>query len=187
MCFFLGTAIAQNPTDALFNAFQPAPSQRFYLDLDTAEGKYSQWSTDDVGTLNAIRASLVVKRLATHAHWMPSFVLALGKNAPDRLGQLSNSVSLQISSPDRHPPLELRIVRYDNGYKTVDEKLDKTLEVNEKLEVELFFAMPDTIVLNLGSAGVRKVKVPWKPGSVIVTGSTCEVMIDPLELGTVNP
>ena len=187
MCLLLGTALAQSPTDALFKAFQAAPNQHFYLDLDSAEGAYSQWRNDDLGTMSAIRASLVIKRIATHIKWLPTFSISLAKDAPERASETPDSVKVQIWSPDRRPPLEMRIIQYHNNQIVADEKLGKTLELNEKMDIELFFVMPDTIVLNLGSTGIRKVKVPWKPKSAVILGSSGQMKVDPLELGTVNP
>jgi hypothetical protein len=171
----------------MFKAFQPAPNQHFYLDLDSAEGKYSQWRNDELGTLNAIRGLFVITKITTHAKWLPSFFIALAKNAPQRASETPDSVRVQIWSPDRRPPLEMRIIQYHNGEIVAEEKLGKTLELNEKMDIELFFVVPDTIVLNLGSAGVRKIRVPWKPSSAVIIGSTGEMKVDPLELGNVNP
>jgi hypothetical protein len=187
MSFLVGTALAQTPTDALFKVFQAAPNQHFYLDLDSAEGSYSQWRNDDLGTLNAIRGSVVIKRITTHIKWLPTFFIALAKNAPERASETPDSVRVQISSPDHRPPLEIRIIQYHNGQVVADEKLSKTLELNEKMDVELFFVMPDTIILNLGNAGIRKVKVSWKPASAVIIGSSGQMKVEPLDLGTVNP
>ena len=185
--FLLGTALGQTPTDALFKAFQVAPNQHFYLDLDSAEGSYSQWRNDDLGTLNAIRASVTIKKMSTHIKWLPTFFVALAKNAPERASESPDSVRVQLWSPDRRPPLEMRIVQYHNGQIVAEEKLGKTLELSEKMDIELFFVAPDTIILNLGSAGIKKVKVSWKPTSAVVIGSSGQMKVEPLELGTVNP
>jgi hypothetical protein len=187
LCFLLGTALAQSPTDALFKAFQAAPNQHFYLDLDSAEGSYSQWRNDDLGTMNAIRGTLVIKKITRHINWLPSFFIALAKNSPERASETPDSVRVQFWSPDRRPPLEMRIIQYHKGQIVSEEKLGKTLELNEKMDIELFFVMPDTIVLNLGSAGIRKVKVSWKPTSAVVIGASGQMKVDPLDLGTVNP
>ena len=55
------------------------------------------------------------------------------------------------------------------------------------LGIELFFVMPDTIVFNLGSAGIRKVKVSWKPTSAVINCSSRQMKVDPVKLGTLNP
>jgi hypothetical protein len=176
-------ALAQGQKQKPLPRFIPAPEQRFYLDLDSREGAYSQWRKDNPGTLNALRASVTINAMSTHARWLPSFSFWFasdGSKDADRVG-------VQLWSPDRKPPLEIKVVRFDGGRVVAQEKLFKTVNLKEKVEIEMFFVPPGLVVINVGDVGVRKFTVPWTMNSMRVVGSTGEMIVDPLDLGTVTP
>ncbi len=66
VCGFLlcASAFAQTPDQppTAVPMFLPAPSQTFYLDLDSPAGVFSMWRHDSLGPLTALQAVLRVPR-----------------------------------------------------------------------------------------------------------------------------
>src|SRR5579864_8237258 len=107
---FLGSSLAQDAQQSTPAAqtFAPAAGQRFYLDLDTAEGAFSEWGHKDLGALTALQATLRVPRLRKDNKFVPAFSVWLQNT---EAGQVRNSVGLQLFAPNRKPPLLIRIVQ----------------------------------------------------------------------------
>src|ERR1700746_3154704 len=52
-----------NGSQVLGQSQRPAPGQSFSLDLDSAEGTYSQWRHEDLSSLTRVHATATVLRL----------------------------------------------------------------------------------------------------------------------------
>jgi hypothetical protein len=134
-----GHALAQssNPSPGLAQAFLPAPGQRFYLDLDSQAGAFSQWLHDDVRALNSLRAVLRVPRLGNDARWLPGFTISLASNETK---DVANDLGLQVVAVNRKPPMTMRLVGHLAGNRTQEIPLTTTLKLNEDLTVEMRWA-----------------------------------------------
>jgi len=182
---FCGAALAQDahqsPPPA--QSFVPAISQTFYLDLDTAEGVYSQWRHDDLGSLSAMQATIRILRVRKAAKWDPAFSLWLQKT---EAGQMRNRVELQLVAPHGKPPLVIRVVRFEGGKPVATESSNKTIGLNENPPVEIDWGTPHTATIKIGDSETHKVSVPWSIDSVGVSVSTGEMEVSPLVLGDVG-
>ena len=182
---FLGAALVQNSTQLPppAQAFVPATSQTFYLDLDTAEGAYSQWRHDDLGSLSAMRATIHIPSLRRDPKWAPTFSLWLQNT---EAGQARNRLALQLSAPDRKPPLVVRVVQVEDGKLVSTESLSRTIDLNDNLVVEMVWGTPHMVTIRINDAEVHKVSIPWYIDSVGVSASTGQLKVDPLVLGSLG-
>jgi hypothetical protein len=144
------------------------------LDLDTAEGAFSQWRHEDIKSLTALNAKMRVPSLRKDEKWLPVFAIWL-QGGEHRIG-------VQLRAPKRQPPLEVRIVRSDKKELVGSEDLPTTIGLNEDLPVEMVWATPNSVTLKVGDQ-TRKIQVPWVVESVVVTASTGQLKVDPLILG----
>jgi hypothetical protein len=182
---FLCAALAQNSTQLPppAQAFVPATSQTFSLDLDTAEGAFSQWRHDDLGSLSAMRATIHVPRLGRDPRWAPTFSLWLQHIEG---GQARNGIALQLLAPTRKPPLVVRVVQVEDGKLVSTESLSRTIDLNESLVVEMVWGTPHMVTIKIGDAEVHKASIPWSIDSVGVSASTGQLKVDPLVLGSLG-
>lgn len=51
----------------------------------------------------------------------------------------------------------------------------------------MVWATPHLVVIRIGDAEEKAIQIPWVASRVEVTGSTGEVKLDPLVLGTMTP
>jgi len=175
------TVLAQEAQRTV-QSFSPAPSQVFYLDLDTAAGASSQWRHDIVGSLSALRATVRVSMIRPDPKWSPTFSLWLQKS---EAGQKHNRVTLQFSTPNQKPPLLIRIVRIDDGKLVADESSDTTVNLGESVNLEMAWTNPNMLIIKIGNSEAHKMTIPWLIDSVGVSASTGEMEVDPLVLGSV--
>jgi len=182
---FLSAALVQNSTQLPppAQAFVPATSQTFYLDLDTAEGAFSQWRHDDLGSLSAMRATIHIPRLRRDPKWAPTFSLWLQHT---EAGQARNRIALQLSAPSRMPPLVLRVGQFEDGKLVSTESLNRTIDLNDNLVVEMVWGTPHLVTIRIGDAEVHKASIPWYIDSVGVSASTGQLKVDPLVLGSLG-
>jgi hypothetical protein len=73
------------------------------------------------------------------------------------------------------------------GEKLAEIPLQSTLKLNEDVRVEMVWATPHLVVIRIGDAEEKAIQIPWVASRVEVTGSTGEVKLDPLVLGTMTP
>jgi hypothetical protein len=177
-----GTVFAQD-TQRSADSFSPAPSQVFYLDLDTAAGASSQWRHDVVGPLNALRATVRIPAIQPDPKWSPTFALWLEKK---EAGQKHDRVTLQVlTPPGQKPPFAIRILRVDDGKLIAEEASDTAVHLGESVNLEMVWTTPNLLTIKIGSSEVHKISIPWLIDSVGVSASTGELEIDPLVLGSV--
>ncbi len=180
----LSCCLAQDSHQPLLpaQAFVPAAGQTFYLDLDTAEGSFSQWRHDDLGSLSAMRATLWVPKLRKEKKWAPLFTVLLINRQE---GQTRNSLGLQLFAPTEKPPLEIRLVQ-TVAEKSSFETLNRTVKLDEKLNVEMIWQTPHMITIRIGDSEPRTINVSWSVNSILIYASTGEMKIDPLVLGSIG-
>jgi hypothetical protein len=173
----------RQPQPSSAPSFVPAPGQRFSLDLDTAPGASSNWQHHDLGSLSALRATIRVPRIGRDAKWAPSFSVWLekadAKQALDRVG-------IQFVSFGQKLPLITRMVQFQAGKLAQTENSEKTLNLSEKVTVEIMWATPHVVTINIGDSESHTLNIPWSIDSVEVSASTGEMQVDPLVLGTVG-
>jgi hypothetical protein len=172
--FFVNAQLTRPTPDA----FVAAPGQKFYLDLDTAEGRFSQWRHDDLGTLNALHASIRIPRVRKDPRWAPSFMIAVQNTEPGR----RRMVALQILSLDRKPPFSLRVIEADDGKIKQTESFSSEPGFDQTIEVEINWATRNLVVVTVGSQ-VHRISVDWPIDNVAVTSSTGQLKADPIVFG----
>jgi hypothetical protein len=165
-------------------AFEPAPGQAFYLDLDSAAGAFSQWRHDELGSLNSLRAVLRVPRIRKDRKWLPTFSIALQSKDPKTL---ANDLLFQVVALDGKLPMKMRLTGHVDGQPTQEVPFQTTLSLNEDLKLDITWRPQQSITIKIGGAETRAVRIGWPVSSVIVAGSTGQLKIDPLVFGTVIP
>src|ERR1019366_9320016 len=181
----LGVVLAQSTPQSPLpeQSFVAATGQRFYLDLDTAEGNYSEWRHEDLSSLSAMRATIRFPRVGKDPKWAPTFSLWLQKT---EAGRTRNSVGLQLFAPSRKPPLSVRVVQLEDGKVVSTENLRRAIDLNENLVVEMAWETPHIVAIRIGETEVHKVSIPWSIDSVAVGASTGELKVDPLVMGNLG-
>jgi hypothetical protein len=175
----LGQDKDQTPGGAI--SFKPAEGQAFRLDLDTAEGAYSEWQHDDVSSFCALHTSVRIKRLRTDVRWVPTFSIWFADS--DKRDQ-GKHLALQFRATYRTPPLETRIVFWDSPTKTLEHTLKTTVKLDKPVPLEIVW-LQHSILMNIGQESVR-LPLDWEIRSIAVSASTGEMKLEPLILGCVE-
>ncbi len=175
--------LAQTAPAPLPGKFNPATGQTFFLDLDTAAGKFSQWRKDDLEGFSALRTELRIERLVNDATWFPTFTIMVASGEAE--GN-ANSLSVQFIAPDHKAPLIARIVGRLKSKPIEEIPLSTKLKLGERVVVEVSWAEANLITVRVGERDSHTIRVPWKVDLLRVTGSTGEVTFDPLVLGTAS-
>jgi hypothetical protein len=170
----------QSPTQT----FKASPGQAFYVDLDTAPGAFSQWRHDDMASLDGLQAILHVPRIRKDGKWLPTFTIYL-RNKDHQT--LANDLGVQLVAMGGQLPLKVQLVGHVDGKRIQEIALPTTVNLNEELKLEVTWATPQVVIFKVGSTEVPAVRIAWTVDSVVVTGSTGELKIDPLLFGTVAP
>jgi hypothetical protein len=161
--------------------FKPAQGQSFYLDLDTAEGKYSEWRHEDVTRLCALRASVRIIRLRTDVRWTPTFSIWFAERGK---GKQAKQLGLQFLTKYRTPPLETRLILEDSPTSHLEHALKTNVKLNQAVPVEIAW-LDHSILINVDQESVR-LPLPWEIGNITVSSSTGEMKLEPLILGCVD-
>ncbi len=180
--FVSGTALTQDLAASFPTAqsFVPEANQSFYLDLDTAEGAFSQWRHDDISSVSALRAVVRVPILRKDRKWLPGFAIWLQKT---EAGEIKNRVGVQLVAPDKKPPLMIRLVQYDGKNLVHTESSSTTIGLDQNLAIEIVWVKPHTVTIKIGDAEIHNLSIGWSVNSVGVTASTGQMKVDPLVLG----
>ena len=165
---------------AFFQRFKSVAGQTFYLDLDSPPGVFSQWRHDDLVSLDGLQATLTVPRLRKDSKWRPTFTIALTNS--EKLG--TDDVGLQLYAEDVRRPLKIRIVGNVAGAPMSEIPFRTVLKANEKLKVEISWAVPNLVIIRVGESESRSLSVAWRVNNVSILGSTGQVKIDPLVFGS---
>jgi hypothetical protein len=171
--------LGARPQATSTQSFAPSANQRFYLDLDTAEGAFSQWRHEDLKSLNALSATIRVPRLRKDSKWLPAFTIWLQDVGVD---DQRHRIGVQLTAPNRKPPLEVRIIHVDKKELIGSEVLPIKIGLDEDLPVEMVWATPNSVTVKVGEQ-TRKINVAWVVESVGLSASTGQMKVDPLILG----
>jgi len=164
-------------------SFIPATGQTFYLDLDTAEGAFSEWRHDDLGGLCALHASIRVPRLGKDPKWLPIFSIWLQDSEVD---YKRKRIGLQFRAKDRKAPLETRIVQFD-GLKPVGvQSSSTTVGLDVTVPVEMVWLPQQSVTIRIGQNETHSLNVSWRIERIAITASTGQMKIDPLVLGCIG-
>jgi hypothetical protein len=159
--------------------FVPDPGQSFSLDLDTMSGHFSIWQHDHVGSLSGFHATISVPRIAEDPRWAPAFSICVHDSGS---GNGGHELCVQIVAPTKNPPLEVYVFRRDTGTKTGEDSFQKTVDLNETVDVAISWATPGSLTIEIGTE-THQYKIPWDVDSVSIASSTGELKVDPLVFG----
>jgi hypothetical protein len=162
-------------------SFVAAPGQSFYLDLDTAEGSFSEWRHEDIGSLSALSATVRVPRLRNDRKWYPAFGIWLQEAG---IGQGRRRVGVRLVAPRKKPPLELEIVQGNKDEPVSTETLPLEVGLDEDVTIAMDWATPNSVTIRVGDQQVRTIPLTWQVGGIAISSSTGQVKLDPLLLGT---
>jgi len=181
----LGTSLAQNVAQSPPSAplFLPAAGQRFYFDLDTAGGSFSEWRHDDLSSLSALRATVRILRMREDVIWSPAFSLWLQHTEG---GKKQQRLALQFFTDHHRTPLATQLIQTESGRQSKPERLNTALGLNESIVVEIDWSVPHAVAIKIGNAEARRVAISWPINSVGVSVSTGEMEVDPIEFGTTS-
>ncbi len=149
-CIALGPDTVQTPQQAN-PSFMPATGQTFYLDLDTAEGAFSQWRHDDLRGLCALHASVRVPRLRKDPKWLPGFSIWLQDSEAE---YKRKRVGLQFWAKDRKAPLETRVVQFDGPKPVAVQSSSTTVDLDVTVPVEMVWLSPQSVTIRIGIASI---------------------------------
>lgn len=93
-CASLALAIAAMASPAAAQDFTPAPALgRSYVDLDSADGRYSRWDLGDLCGVNAVEGTLTVPRAGAESYFVIA-VLTQGRSADVAFAAADGGASL---------------------------------------------------------------------------------------------
>jgi hypothetical protein len=153
--------------------FVAAANQTFYLDLDTRDGAFSQWRQDDTTSLTNLRGKVRVPRIGRDNKYTPAFTIAVHNRAAQ------GSAGVQLYCPDRKPLLAFRDIQ-EAKYSYVG--FDRRVRLDESIDIELNWATPKVLIIKVAGE-TKKLELPWPIDSIVISASTGELKIEPLELG----
>jgi hypothetical protein len=175
---FIGFVVAcvMAASAASADDFTPLPNLGdTVLDLDTASGNFSAWQIHDIGTINAIRTTLQIRRLGSDPDWLPSFWINVGNS--------NEQVSFRIFSETRRPPLAIHLMRYAGKDLADDRVFASTVGLNENLDVSISWTPQGSVTVRLGGGETHTTVLRSAVTSVQIGGSTGQVKFNPLRIG----
>jgi hypothetical protein len=159
--------------------FTPAPGLgAMSIDLDTDDGKYSQWGIGDLCGINALRASMNAPRLGLHQRWAPG-VNFFVERGTERVG-------VQFSARDRTRPFTANFVHFDSPRRAEETPLDHRFGLEGPVEIALDWTQDGSVIISVDSE-VRTLRLAGAPERVTISNSTGEATINPLRLGRTGP
>jgi len=146
---------------------------QYAFDLDTQSGHFSSWS---LRTLRhtCLRATLVIGEIRKDSRWTAAYALWLENE--------NNRAYLQIWAPRRGPPLVVVLLGARDRQTTDSVLFTRTLERDDTFHVSLDWSRSGVLRAAVDSE-VHEIKLPFRPVSFEVTGSTGQIKADSLELG----
>jgi hypothetical protein len=160
--------------------FIKAAGQTYYLDLDTKEGAFSEWRNDDIGAFTALRATVRIPTIRKDPKWSPNFVILIRGGDQSVFG----IVGVRFVAPERTSPLTIEVVqRLADGRLVTQYRVDKTLKLDEKIDIDMDWSTPGTVTIKVG-ANSYTLNILSQIEHVQVSASTGEMTVDPLVLGS---
>jgi hypothetical protein len=163
-------------------SFKPGIGQRFYIDLDSAEGAYSEWRHDDLSGLCALRASLRVLRLRQDTKSLPGFTIWLQEGP---VGAKTRRLGIQFWAKQSKPPLQIRIIEDDGPRLVGVHDLTATVGLDVDVSVDVFW-LPKSVIVKIGANETHTFSRQWEIKHLAITAATGELKVDPLVLGCVQ-
>jgi len=165
-------------TPAWAETFTLSPPGAMSVDLDTRNGAYSFWRIEDAGSINTIRATLQIHRLGEDPRWAPAFTVSCIGGA-DR-------IAFRIKSLDRKPPLTMHLEYMKDGKVVEEQDYLATIGLDEKIELTVTWTVDSAVSVRVGDEK-RTITLGAPIRSVEIDGSTGEIELNPLAIGTTVP
>ena len=180
---FSALALTSPPAASL--SLKNVSGETFYLDLDTEYGALSEWRQAEINSFSALRARMWVTRINVDSRWpqvfntqqwTPLFAFWLQLNE-----SRSDAIGLELKAVRGHMPLSAWLVRYANGKKIEEYKFTHTVELNERVQLNITWAKRGSA--RIAFRGESKIiSLPWSIQSLAITCSTGQLKVDPLLL-----
>lgn len=176
--------LGAGPAAAWAGPFAPAPLGSHRVDLDTAAGAFSIWSTDDLTGVNALRATFSMRQARTDKQWAPTFRFAL-KNGDE-------SIEFRGAGGKPKQPLVLMLTHRKGGKVVSEESFMTFLMVDEVADLEIDWQPSGLVVVRLKSpqslsispTGERhEMRMGAAPAGLEISASTGELEVSSLRLG----
>jgi hypothetical protein len=163
--------------------FVPAPGQRYYLDLDSADGRGSRWRLDDIRNLCVLHATIRIPRVGKDIRARPDFWIQLQNDAPDAE---SKRVGIELWTQTHQAPLDIRVFQYYGSDMMTSESSSVRLSQDVDMPV-VFVWMPDrSVVIRIGQTELHHLKVSWPIERIGVGSGNGEMIVNPLVLGCIE-
>ncbi|HEY1427488.1 MAG TPA: hypothetical protein VGF50_12515 [Caulobacteraceae bacterium] len=177
---FIATAWCATSGAAHAQTFAPAPNSNYTVDLDSADGRFSRWSANDISGVDGLQATMTVRRLGHDPQFAPSFQVRLinasGGGAFKIIGSNGALVATAQSwAGDKY---------IDNQTFVVAPQLDTPFHL------EMHWAADNSISILIRTRTAEErheVRLGAPPGRLEVTSSTGQVKLEELQLGRTSP
>ena len=167
--------------------FKPLPNATHMVDLDTGNGSFSVWEARDLSGANTLRARFRVNRTGTDKKWAPTFKF--------RLHDGDKWVGFVVLGLPGKTPLIPSVERSD-GPKDKPELFLTFMQVGEVADLTLKWTQNGAVAINLRSpqslstsptGETHTADLGKLPTKFSLIGSTGEIEVMSLELGTTSP
>lgn len=164
--------------------FKPVPRGSYTLDLDTADGNFSEWNLNDLTDVNAVRAHVTFARKGKHKTYAAFFTLSL--RGETKRGDVS------FTALSANGPLYTVVGLKDEKGKISEDMVLVPPELGEDFDLKIRWSGDGKISLDIYSKANRNIGQGFEHREIDlgepVTGltignSTGEIVIDPLQLG----
>lgn len=185
----LVAAVSLQAMPSFAQTFTAAPGRTFKLDLDTADGNYSQWATAELTGINAVRVKMAMRRAGADKQYAPSFRFAVES------GEDSAAFRAVALGKGAKRILVVYATRIVGGKKTdemfftqieLDEVVDLAIDWTAGGKVQFALTSKATRAIN-GAAETHTVDLGKSPDSLAISNSTSELEILEFKPGTLTP
>lgn len=160
----VGAVLMAGPSQSL--------AQKFSLDLDTYDGRFSEWKMDGIGNATTLRATIKAARAGQHERWTP-FLRVEVRTAKESLGLL-------VTARQHRPPFQFFVVQR-GGSTQREDRLGDTLNLNQSADVELSWASKGKLIVR--AAGItRELPLSDPVLGVQVSSGTANFLIENIEV-----
>ncbi|MFO1018195.1 MAG: hypothetical protein U1E03_11395 [Hyphomonadaceae bacterium] len=163
--------------------FTAAPNASFVLDLDSADGNFSLWQANDLTGINTLHARATFVRKGEHRRWAPTFSISASGE--------SDRAAITFTAAPRSGPLLVEVALWRNGEKSAEEMFLLPPAFEEPFDIHVEWTEGGLVTFTVFSRAAQavsgferhQVDLGQAPTSIRITGSTGEVLLDPLQLG----
>lgn len=186
--FLVGFGLLGLPMTASAQTFTAVAHGSHKIDLDTAAGAFSIWSTDDLSGVTAVRATFAMRQMRADKRWAPSFRFAVA--AGDEV------VELRAFGGKPNQPMILQLT-HRKGAQTVSEELFMTfLMADDVADLEIDWTAAGNVIVRLKSpqslaisatGEQHEARLSTMPTRLEISASTGELEVKSLKLGAIAP